>query len=111
MPGPIYASGGDGRAASGGRVPRHHGLQHAGRLLEPYGGEILGLSVSATTLLTAIWAAGALTGFALAARWLARDQPLPDGRTGISRARRVFGGDLLQPPWGSAELFFVGAGA
>ncbi len=32
-------------------------------LLEPYGGEILGLSVSATTTLTAIWALGALIGF------------------------------------------------
>jgi len=32
-------------------------------LLEPYGGEILGLSVSATTLLTATWALGALVGF------------------------------------------------
>ena len=32
-------------------------------LLEPYGGEILGLSVSATTLLTAVWASGALAGF------------------------------------------------
>ncbi|MDD9923347.1 MAG: MFS transporter, partial [Boseongicola sp.] len=41
-------------------------------LLEPYGGEILGLSVSATTLLTALWAAGALAGFALAARWLSQ---------------------------------------
>ena len=40
-------------------------------LLEPYGGEIMGLSVSATTLLTAMWACGALVGFALAARWLA----------------------------------------
>ena len=39
-------------------------------LLEPYGGEILGLSVASTTLLTATWAAGALVGFALAARWL-----------------------------------------
>ena len=39
-------------------------------LLEPYGGEILGLSVSATTLLTAMWACGALLGFGLAARWL-----------------------------------------
>ncbi|MEO1454667.1 MAG: MFS transporter, partial [Pseudomonadota bacterium] len=39
-------------------------------LLEPYGGEILGLSVSATTLLTALWAAGALVGFGFAARWL-----------------------------------------
>ncbi|MCR9112302.1 MAG: PucC family protein, partial [Rhodobacteraceae bacterium] len=40
-------------------------------LLEPYGGEILGLSVSSTTLLTAIWAAGALAGFVLAGRLLA----------------------------------------
>ena len=41
-------------------------------LLEPYGGEILGLSVSATTTLTAVWAAGALLGFALAGRMLSR---------------------------------------
>lgn len=40
-------------------------------ILEPYGGEILGLSVSDTTMLTAIMAAGALCAFALAARWLA----------------------------------------
>ncbi len=39
-------------------------------LLEPYGGEILGMSVSQTTLLTAIFAAGTLVGFGLAARWL-----------------------------------------
>ncbi|WP_306119759.1 MULTISPECIES: BCD family MFS transporter [unclassified Roseitalea] len=41
-------------------------------LLEPYGGEVLGLSVSATTVLTAIWAGGTLVGFALAGHWLAR---------------------------------------
>lgn len=40
-------------------------------LLEPYGGQILGLSVGATTSLTALWAAGMLVGFALAARGLA----------------------------------------
>jgi BCD family chlorophyll transporter-like MFS transporter len=40
-------------------------------LLEPYGGQILGLSVGATTSLTALWAIGSLTGFALAARSLA----------------------------------------
>ncbi len=39
-------------------------------LLEPYGGEILGLSVSATTVLTALLAGGTLVGFALAARLL-----------------------------------------
>ncbi len=41
-------------------------------LLEPYGGEILALSVSATTLLTALMAAGTLVGFAWAARALGR---------------------------------------
>ena len=36
-------------------------------LLEPYGGQILGLSVSETTNLTGVWALGALLGLALAA--------------------------------------------
>ena len=36
-------------------------------LLEPYGGQILGLSVSETTNLTGLWALGALLGLALAA--------------------------------------------
>ena len=40
-------------------------------LLEPYGGQVLGLSVSSTTLLTALWSFGAIGGFAFAARWLA----------------------------------------
>ena len=40
-------------------------------LLEPYGGQILGLSVGATTSLTALWAAGMLAGFTWAARQLA----------------------------------------
>ena len=39
-------------------------------LLEPYGGQVLGLSVGATTSLTALWAIGTLTGFALAAKAL-----------------------------------------
>ena len=39
-------------------------------LLEPYGGQILGLSVGATTSLTALWAFGMLVGFGLAARHL-----------------------------------------
>jgi MFS transporter, BCD family, chlorophyll transporter len=39
-------------------------------ILEPYGAEILGLSVSATSMLTAIQAAGALVAFAMAARLL-----------------------------------------
>ena len=39
-------------------------------LLEPYGGQVLGLPVGATTALTALWAIGTLVGFALAARSL-----------------------------------------
>ncbi len=41
-------------------------------LLEPYGGEILGLGVGATTALTAVLATGTLIAFALAARALSR---------------------------------------
>ena len=40
-------------------------------LLEPYGGQVLGLTVGATTSLTALWAAGMLAGFTWAARALA----------------------------------------
>ncbi len=41
-------------------------------LLEPYGGEILKLSVASTTQLTATLAMGSLIGFACASRWLSR---------------------------------------
>ena len=41
-------------------------------ILEPYGAEVLGLSVSETTLLTALQAVGSLAAFALAANLLAR---------------------------------------
>ncbi len=41
-------------------------------LLEPYGGQVFGLSVSVTTLLTALMAAGMLGGFLLAAHILRR---------------------------------------
>ncbi|MFZ8885412.1 MAG: BCD family MFS transporter [Steroidobacteraceae bacterium] len=41
-------------------------------LLEPYGGEVLGLSVGATTLLTAFMAGGSLLAFVIAARLLGR---------------------------------------
>jgi BCD family chlorophyll transporter-like MFS transporter len=42
-------------------------------LLEPYGGELLNLSVSATTVLTAMMAGGTLAGLFVAARWLSND--------------------------------------
>jgi len=46
------------------------GFGMADVLLEPYGGQALGLSVAATTKLTAILAAGTLLGFGLASRAL-----------------------------------------
>jgi BCD family chlorophyll transporter-like MFS transporter len=41
-------------------------------LLEPFGGEILGLGVGATTGLTALLAGGSAIGFVAGARWLGR---------------------------------------
>ncbi|MFQ6551090.1 PucC family protein [Aestuariibius insulae] len=79
-------------------------------LLEPYGGEILGLSVSATTLLTAAWACGALGGFALAANRLAlgRDAHRLAGG-GILVGLLAFTLVIFSAPIGSPPMFFVGA--
>ena len=48
------------------------GFGMADVLLEPYGGQVLGLSVAQTTKLTAVLAAGGLLGFGLASRVLGR---------------------------------------
>ncbi|NNK79226.1 MAG: PucC family protein [Litoreibacter sp.] len=79
-------------------------------LLEPYGGEILGLSVSATTLLTAMWAAGALVGFALAARWLsAKADPYRMAGRGLLVGVCAFCAVIFAAPLNSSALFFAGA--
>jgi BCD family chlorophyll transporter-like MFS transporter len=79
-------------------------------LLEPYGGEILGLSVSATTHLTAMWATGALCGFALAARWLAGGMdPYRMGARGILAGVVAFCAVIFSAPIGSTVLFYTGA--
>ncbi|MEL6233345.1 MAG: PucC family protein [Pseudomonadota bacterium] len=79
-------------------------------LLEPYGGEILGLSVSATTMLTAVWALGALVGFALAARWLgAGHNPYRLAARGLIAGIAAFSAVIFAAPLGSAPLFFAGA--
>ncbi len=80
-------------------------------LLEPYGGEILGLSVSATTLLTAMWAGGALIGFGLAARWLSGGlDPYRMGARGILIGVAAFSCVIFAAPLDSSSLFFTGAG-
>ncbi len=79
-------------------------------LLEPYGGEVLGLSVSATTLLTAMWAFGALIGFAFAARWLKLgvDTYMMSAR-GLLVGILAFCAVIFAAPLDSGALFFVGA--
>jgi BCD family chlorophyll transporter-like MFS transporter len=78
-------------------------------LLEPYGGQILGLSVGATTLLTALFASGGILGFWRAAKRI----------SGGVDANRIagfgamfgtlgFAGVLLAAPLSSAGLFAGG---
>jgi len=79
-------------------------------LLEPYGGEILGLSVSATTMLTAMWVVGALLGFGLAARWLkALINPYRMAARGLLVGLVAFSAVIFAAPMNSTILFFAGA--
>ena len=80
-------------------------------LLEPYGGEILDLSVSKTTLLTALYAAGALAGFLVAGRWLQRGlDPMRMAARGLLAGIAAFSAIIFAAPLQSAALFFAGAG-
>ena len=79
-------------------------------LLEPYGGEILGLSVSATTLLSAMSAIGALLAFTLAARWLSRGRdPMRMAARGLLVGIAAFTAVVFAAPVGSHALFYAGA--
>ena len=78
-------------------------------LLEPYGGQILGLSVGATTQLTAILAAGSLVGFAFAARSLTRGyNPYRLAANGALVGLIAFSFVIFAAPLQSAELFRAG---
>ncbi|MGX9355950.1 PucC family protein [Roseobacteraceae bacterium S113] len=80
-------------------------------LLEPYGGEILGLSVSTTTLLTAMWSGGALLGFALAARQLSGGfNPYRIAGLGLCAGLIAFSIVIFAAPFQSPGMFFAGAG-
>jgi BCD family chlorophyll transporter-like MFS transporter len=79
-------------------------------LLEPYGGQVLGLPVAATTLLTFCWASGALVGFGLAARWLMRGQDhFRLAARGILIGIAAFSAVIFAGPLASPALFFAGA--
>ncbi|WP_088278672.1 PucC family protein [Ideonella sp. A 288] len=79
-------------------------------LLEPYGGQILQLSVSSTTRLTAALAAGGLFGFSLASRVLGRGaDPFRIARQGAMVGLPAFGAVIMASPLGSPLLFGFGA--
>ncbi len=79
-------------------------------ILEPYGAQVLQLSVSATTTLTALLAAGAIAAFALAASLLARGaEPLRLSAYGTLVGVFAFAAVIFAAPLDSALLFRFGA--
>ena len=80
-------------------------------LLEPYGGRVLHLSVSATTSLTALLAIGGGTGLWLAARALAKgSDPYRVSGFGALAGLAAFACVILAAPMASAGLFAAGVG-
>ncbi len=78
-------------------------------LLEPYGGEILNLSVGATTHLTALLAMGSLAGFAWAARALSRGHDANImSAIGVLAGIAAFCAVIFSAPLDSPLLFRVG---
>ena len=79
-------------------------------LLEPYGGEILGLSVGSTTSLTGAWALGALVAFAHSGRQLSRGaDPLRLAGLGAVAGIVAFLMTLFAAPLNSVPMLYVGA--
>ncbi len=78
-------------------------------LLEPYGGQILQLTVSATTLLTGLLAGGTLAAFALAAQALHRGvNALRLAASGALIGIFAFAAVIFAAPLESAMIFRVG---
>ena len=78
-------------------------------LLEPYGGQVLGLSVGQTTALTALSSAGTLIGLALAARGLGRNaDPARLAGLGALAGIGAFALVVFSAPLASIPLFCAG---
>jgi BCD family chlorophyll transporter-like MFS transporter len=79
-------------------------------LLEPYGGQILGLPVSSTSALTAFTALGALAAFSLAAKKLQEgSDPIRLAATGALTGIVAFAAVIFAEPLAAPLLFFAGA--
>ena len=78
-------------------------------LLEPYGGQVLKLNVSETTLLTVAWAAGALMGLGIAAQRLNKGiDPSNLMNFGVLVGFVAFSCVIFASPILSVVLFFIG---
>jgi BCD family chlorophyll transporter-like MFS transporter len=78
-------------------------------VLEPYGGEVLGLSVSATSALTGLLAGGALLAFVLSARLLGRGaDPIRVAASGALLGLPAFSAVIFAAPLESAAVFRAG---
>lgn len=78
-------------------------------LLEPYGAEVLGLTVAQTTRLTALFAAGTLVGLAIAARRLgAGGDPVRLAAMGVLAGVLAFSCVIFAAPIESPTLFRTG---
>jgi len=85
------------------------GFSMADVLLEPYGGQILGLSVGATTSLTATLAGGGLIGLALASHVLGRGaDPFRMARYGVLAGLPAFMLVMAAAPYNAPSFFAVG---
>jgi BCD family chlorophyll transporter-like MFS transporter len=79
-------------------------------LLEPYGAQVLGLSVSDTTLLTAMFAGGMVIALILTSRRLGRgSDPIRTASMGILIGIVAFAAVILSAPFQAPGLFQVGA--
>ena len=79
-------------------------------ILEPYGGEILHLDVSATSFLTALIAFGSLLAFSLSARWMVRGHnAYRIAAFGLLLGLIAFTTVIFSDPLGSPMLFRCGA--
>lgn len=78
-------------------------------ILEPYGAEVLGLSVSQTSFLTVLMASGALLAFFLAASFLKRGlNPQLLSAVGTLSGTVAFSLVILSDPLSSPDLFRIG---
>jgi MFS transporter, BCD family, chlorophyll transporter len=78
-------------------------------LLEPYGGQILGLTVSGTTVLTALTAGGSLLGFAIAGKLLKSGMdPHRLAAFGAMIGVVAFSLVIFSAPFDSASMFRIG---